>query len=842
MKYRILFISLFLFLNIPFLFGEVVSGTITDENGAPLPFASVYVKNSTTGVSANFEGKYFLELQAGNYLLIYSYTGFLSQEKEIHIKTKQNIIVNVTLLIDISAIDEVEIYADKIDKAKQIMKKVRENRKIYLNAFKSLECNIYFKSSYEKQYLTKDTLKDENKEIKSIYEYLKKDKLNLIEYIADIYYEKPNKYKENIIAYHNFSKQRAPGRSITISVGMENEEIIPVQNLLSNPYIYSVENLINTFNFYENAFNLPDLTSQPLKSPISTSYQFLYEYKYIESFIENGSKIFKISVSPKNTVDALFFGNIFIEDSTFALISVDLSVNEQALLRHENFRIIENFKKINQKVYLPKNMEITYTLKDGKRNILGETKIKYENYAINHELPKNIFSNQMQSYSDDAFDKDSVFWSNSRPIALKDEELEFIIKTDSIKKYYESNLFLDKQDSIFNQFHWYTPFIGWGQKNHYKGTEFMIGGIFEQIVPFGVGGYRHKLPLYFNKEFDNGMLLETKEMVDYGFNNKDFKGKIGAGLTYYPKKFVKTFIEIGNTFEMINNYASVEQTFSRSNYMNTKSVEIKQRMEIFNGLFAELSFLYSEQNPITDLKLSKWSEIVFGELNQPVEFERYIKSEIRLKLKYRIKQKYIIQKNQKIIIGKNYPEITFEYKKGIPDIFQSEAAYEYFEIGAEAEQKLAYFGVSRWLINAGIFSNKNNLRLPDYKYFRGSDVFLFSDPLKSFQLLEKTMNTNNSYFHANYIHHFNGFITNKIPLIKHLKISIAGGGGILGIPKQDFFHAELFAGIEKVIRIKKELFRLGIYGVTSDNSFSAADFTLKIGISPFYYYKEKWNY
>jgi len=842
MKFKLLLSLFIIILNLQFAVAAIVSGIITDETGNPLPFASVFVKNSTTGVSANYEGKYFLELKAGTYILKYSSIGYKEQEKQIQISNNQHIKINIMLEIDISAIDEVEIIADKIDRAKQIMKKVRDKRKDYINSVNNYKCEIYSKSSFEKEYKTKDTIKDKNSEIKSINEYYKKDKLNLVEYVAEIYYKKPNKYKENILAFHDFSEKKPPGRSITVSVNIDNGDITPERQSYKNPYIFDVENLSDAFNFYKNTIDLPQLCSQPIKSPISPGSNLTYKYEYVESFFENNTKIYKLNIKPVNNFDALFKGSIFIEDSTFALIAVDLSVNEKALLMHKNFRIIENYKRIERNIYLPSKLNIVYTIKHGKKNILGETSIKYQNYLVNTEIDAKLFSNEVKTYFDDAFDKDSAYWMKNRLFTLKPTESDFITKTDSIKKYYESNTFLDKQDSIFNRLYWYTPLAGWGRKNHYKGYEFLIGGIFEQIVPFGVGGYRHKLPLYVNKEFDNGMLLETKEMIDYGFKNKDVKGKFGIGLTYFPKKFVRTYINIGNTYELINNYASIEQTFSRSNYANTKSVEIKQRIEIFNGLYAELSLLYSNQNPITDLQLSKWSDWLFRDLNEPVEFEPYIKSEIGLKLKYRINQKYIIKANKKLIIGKDYPELTFEYKRGLPDIFGSEVNFEYFEIGAGAEHQLARFGSSRWKATAGLFTNKTNLRLPEYKYFRGSDLYFFSDPLKSFQLLGKTMNTNNSFIQANYIHHFNGTILNKIPLIKNLKISLAGGAGVLSIPEQDFYHFEMFAGIEKIIRIKKELFRLGLYAVTADNTLSSPNITFKIGISPFNSYTRKWSY
>lgn len=823
-------------------FSAIISGTIKDNLGNNIPFASVYVENSTIGVSANFEGKYFMELPSGKYTLLYSLIGFETLKKEISISKNQHIKIDVVLNANISQLDEVEIIADRIDMAKKIMQKVRKKRTEYLNNINNYECDIYVKSSFEKEYKTKDTILGEYSQIKDINEYLKKDKLNLIEYLAKAYFKKPNKYKEKIIAYHNFTEEKPIGKSITVSAGIESDNIAPSHHHKKNPYIFETNNLTQSFNFYKNILNLPELSNQPLKSPIAASSFLAYKYEYIESFYENNSKIFKIKVKPINNHDALFYGNIFIEDSTFALIAVDLEINEDALMMHKNFKIIENYSEIENKVYLPTKLNIIYTIKDGKKNILGETRIKYQGYIVNNEVDTKIFNNEIKTFEEDAFDKDSTFWEENRLLKLKENELKFITKTDSIKKYYASNEFLDKQDSIYNRINWWSPFVQIGYRNHYSGLEYGVGGLLQQVVPFGIGGYRHKLPFFINKEFKNGMLLETKEAIDYGFNNKDIKGSFGLGLTYFPKKFVRTFITIGNTYELINTHASIEQTFSRSNYVNTKSVKIKQRVEIFNGLFSELSLLYSNQLPIVDLHLSKWSKYVFRELNEPIDFEQYIKSEIKLRLKYVINQKYMIKEGKKIILGDNNPELFFEYRKGIPNLFGSEVNYDYVELGARAEHKLARFGSSRWQILAGTFFNKTNLRILEYKYFRGSDIIFFSDPIKSFQLLGKTLNTNSEFLQANYIHHFNGTILNKVPLIKYFKITLAGGAGTMSIPDQNFYHFEMFAGIERVIRIKKQLFRLGIYGVTADNTLSNPNITLKVGISPFDAYSKKWTY
>jgi hypothetical protein len=844
---RILFFLMFCSTTV---FGQYVQGNLTDDQGEPLPFASIYVKESMYGVSSDSKGHYFLELSPGDYTIVFSFIGYESQEQRIELLKRKPLTLDVTLKETSTNLMEVEIVANTKDRAKEIMKNVRDQRRFYLQQVATFQCNTYLKTSLEKELVKprkKDTIKatevkdDRSGDMKSFF---KKEKLNLIESFSETYYKEPGKYKEIVTAYHDYAELDAPpdGKGATIGLEWGEDDIAPVQYESDNAYLLYQDISNADFNFYKNLISYPNVSQKLLLSPIAANSALSYTYNLAGSFYEDGVKIYKLTVDPIFKSEALFAGTIYIEDSTWALRTVDLSINKAALLFCKEFRIIQNYAKIDSNQYLPVRRELTYTIKDGRYNILGNTRVDHSEYKVNVDFPQRFFNNEVKRFEVDAYDKDSSFWATNRPLTLKETELEFVAETDSMSRYYSSAEYYRKIDSSFNRIDFWAPLNGIGHRNRLKGTEWYISGLFEQVNPLGIGGYRHKLPGYFNKTFENDMLLETEGFVDYGFKNKDIKGKGGIGLTYVPKKFVRTFLRFGDYYDMINDYASVEQIFSRSNYVRTKMFSVAQRMEIVNGLFGELTFEYSDQQPIDNIELSRWSEILFDTLNTPLGFERYTKSELSLELKYRIKQKYIIKGNKKVIVGSDLPVITFKYRKGIPNLFNSEVNFDYIEIGASDELKLARLGSSQWRVQAGSFVNKKNLRLLEHKYFRGSDRFFFSDPLKSFQLLGPTLSTPNEYLQANYMHHFEGTLLNKVPIISKLKLAIAGGAGTLIIPDEDFAHFEMFAGVERIVRIKKQLFRFSVFAVTSDNSFESPDFTLKFGINFFNTFTNKWDY
>ena len=54
-----------------------IAGTITDEQGEPLPGVNVRIVDSNQGNATNVDGEYFvLNIKPGSYSLIVSYIGF----------------------------------------------------------------------------------------------------------------------------------------------------------------------------------------------------------------------------------------------------------------------------------------------------------------------------------------------------------------------------------------------------------------------------------------------------------------------------------------------------------------------------------------------------------------------------------------------------------------------------------------------------------------------------------------------------------------------------------------------------------------------------------------------
>ncbi len=90
--------------NAPPAMQTIISGTVTDADGAPLPGANVVEKGTTNGTQTDFDGNYTITV-ADDAVLVFSYIGFSTQEIPVSGQTT----INVQMTEDANKLDEVVI-------------------------------------------------------------------------------------------------------------------------------------------------------------------------------------------------------------------------------------------------------------------------------------------------------------------------------------------------------------------------------------------------------------------------------------------------------------------------------------------------------------------------------------------------------------------------------------------------------------------------------------------------------------------------------------------------------------------------------------------------------------
>lgn len=809
--------------------------------GESVPFANIFVKQIQSGTSADFEGKYYLGLPAkGEFDVIVTAVGFADFTYTLIIE-EEDAIKDFRLEPSNVELEEIVVKASKRDPAYAIIQKVIDNKKDYLASIKSFKTNVYVKAKEEIETKEKEGKKErkfkvevttegnengipedpfekaQNEAKKEQEEFLAS--LNLVEMEVVVNYEYPKKYREERTAYKLYGSKKG----------------------LFIPRFEETD-----FNFYRNMVQLEGIAETPLISPISRTSILSYKYKLIESKKENDILVHKIKVIPRKSGNSTCSGYIYINEGIWNINRLDFEFNKGSLKFFDEFRLKQNYEQITDGTWIPTRQEMIYATKQGRyKTFRGNTTLFYSDYQNNYEFPDKFFGSEVVVTTKDAYEKDSLYWNNSRPEPLTIEEVKLVQIRDSIDVYHDSPAYKDSMQALYNKI---KPievlWDGVGFRDYTKKREWYIGSIPAFLNFEVVGGWRVGPYVSWFRRWENGKILRAAVNPDIGLKNKDLQGDLDAWFRYNPHKLADISFTLERDFASINPYDAFLNQLSVFNYILHDAIEVRHRFEVVNGLYLYTDFSMSDRQSIADFN----SETFLNDIieNQPpaYDFDPYQAFITRVNLSYTPAQKFMTEPNRKIVLNSKYPTFSVEYKKGWNGVFGSDIDFDYLEFGIEQDVTFGVFGNSKYTIISGQFLQTKALEFIDLKRFRESDPVLYSDPLYSFQSLDTALTTTNLFLEAHHIHHFNGALINNIPLLKKTRIRTVIGGGFLYVKENNFRHEEVFLGLERVFKLgARRRLRLGFYGVLANSNISQkTDANWKVSIDVIDTWKRDWSF
>lgn len=801
--------------------GQEISGVV--KNDLPIPYVNIYVSETSNGTISNSKGEFVLQISNLKDTIVFYSLGFVTK-RVIAKEIKDNNIVILDL--DKQRLAPVNVLGEN-EKGKQIIKNVIKNRK-------KNDCmnNDFNSDLYVKSILSSETYKI-NTSKEKIRPMSMKEKFSKIEHSSS------RQWKETTIGIKDLSVHKKPKGFLNNSWVSNIRRRVVNSQTKSDLFFSDVSD--GEFNFYDAIILVPKVAQNPFISPTGKLGPYSYLYSHEGMFLEEGKMIHRIKVTPKRPKECVFEGTIQIEDSSWAIVAVNLSMNSSQLHRYNNFRIYQRFNHNRYKRLLDRQEFFYHYNQFPDMSFHGSVYCKFSNYKFPKE--KIPIGNLSRITLDSAEHKTEEFWINKRSIDLTDKEMNFIGAADSLKKIRQSLRYLQINDSLKNKFSfWEFIFEGTDHYNTPKGLKWRLDPLIKQSRFYGIGGYRHALGGTLIKEYSNKNELFIRGTANYGFKNQDFIGDGEIKYTYAPKKFAQFRVETGSKYEMLTYMQNLATLFSRGNFLKNEFIGLGHFFEVTNGFFFDVKIRFMYRSPITKLTLSEWSENIFNEDNQPIDFDEYKELNLKLMFSYTPFQKFAIQKRRKVILGSLWPNFKLGLEHGIPGIFDSEISYIKTLIGVDYDFKLALIGTSKFNLWHGKYINANNVGYPNFTFFRGTDNYFFSHPLYSFQLLGKTHTSLQSYLSFNYVHHFHGAIIKKLPVIKRTKLESVIGGGILLIDDDNFNHGEIYTGIEIPFRIMETKLKFGSYYALAVSNYSNLSNMFKFGLNIFNPFTNKWAF
>ncbi len=767
-----------------------ITGKISDTNGEVIPFASVLIKNTTKGASANVDGIYKLSLEKGSYTLVYKAIGFKPLEKSINVNADMT--VNQSLTPESYTLKDVVIKSNAEDPAFEIIRQAIKNRKKHLNEVSAYKADVYIKGMQKlvgapKKFFGRDVQKTLDLDTN------RKGIIYLSESQSMFSFMRPDKVKEEMVS------SKVSGNNNGFSFNKASDM---------------------TIDFYENLLlEGSGLSARSFVSPISDNAMFYYKYKLLGKTEENGVTINKIEVIPRRKNDPVFRGVIYIADDSWRIMGTNLYLTEDAGINFvDTLNIGQQFVKV-EKTYLPSTTKFEFNGKALGFKFEGYFVGIFSNYDIHPNFPEKYFTAEILKITKSVNKKDSLYWMNNRPIPLTDEERYDYKKKDSIALRKTTKHYLDSTERESNEFGLVKLFLtGYRLNKRYEKRSIYFDPIIRSIFYNTVEGFGAKYGVTYTQRLEDRKFYAIRPELRYGFSNHVFTGNISGSYYYDPLKRASIGASFGSDIADLNRYGSMTLLsnsintllFERnlSKFYRKEFVNINTTRELADGLQAAVAVDYAQTRTLqntSDYKLRDvkdreyTSNNPFTPLTETPLFPTHQSFSISASLTYTIGQKYVTRPDAKFYEESKYPRFNLNYRKGFKGILNSDVDYDFLGLEIYQEHvRLGLVGYSSIVVGAGKFLNNNVVYYPDSKHFRGNNSTIFPSNLRKFRYLDfYQYSTDREYVEAHFEHNFAGFIVNKIPLLRKLKLEEIVGINYLTEPGKKNYK-EFYFGIQRL--------------------------------------------
>jgi hypothetical protein len=780
-------------------FAQKITGTVKDEKGQLLPYASVFIKGTTIGTTANENGRFILPVEKGNYTLVCQYISFSRQEKTVQV-SGDNVEVNFVLPLQKTQQQVAVVKGGGEDPAYAIIRKAIAKRSTYNNEVNAFICDAYIKSNGKLLDAPKKMFgqKVETDEVKDT---TGRKLMFLTESVTRVYYKKPE-FKLEVLSGRNSSSQSGFGLNFPTFI-----------------------------NFYDNNVSLGDqLNPRGFISPVSENAIHYYKFKYLGFFTEDGKDINQIRVTARRGNEPTFSGIINIMDDSWRIHSLDLSLGKQSGVEILDSIAIRQFFVPVDNVYRLKDNIIFARFRQFGFNVHFNLVNIYQNYNLKPEFPPKYFGKMLMKY-DTAFNKkDSAYWAQTRPMPLDTIEIRDYKEKDSIRIAQRSDTAGQRKrwDSLRRKYNKVTvkkilwsgyqygfavpkkrSFVNFGMEPLLKSIQYntVEGLVLQAHLKWTLTNRKNKEVWRFNPHLRYGISnTRLNGWIDIAREKSDSTSR---GWYFSGGKQVFQF----NRDEPISPlYNAIYTLTRRQNYMKIYEAytgDIAYRHNNLLGLKYTIGTRYEDRMPLentTDFSFRKTDKETFTP-NYPTEiltqqFQRHQALQLYGSISYQPGVKYIQMPRQRVPLGSKYPVFTLDYAQGLKNLLGSDVSFAKWRLSMSDTKNFKLRGSLSYRLGVGGFLNRDAVPVQDLQHFNGNQLLLAAPYLNSFQIAPYYANSTDAKLYAigHAEHHFNGFLTNKIPLFNRLKWNLVAGSNAFYVNK-DNNYVEAFMGLENIFKV-----------------------------------------
>jgi hypothetical protein len=738
-----------------------VSGIVVDNSNEPIPYANIVFKGSQVGVVSNEDGRFYIESPQTYAALIVSFVGF--PDKEVKLSKLVNYDFKI-VLTEGNALKEVKIFAGKTSKknnpALDILRKIWERRrKNGLKMFKQYQYEKYEKVEFDMNTIDSAFMKSKIfKGMEFVFKNIDTSSVTgktylpifINESLSDFYGDNEAKKTKEILKANKNS-------------GLGNGDGV-------NMFI---KDLYNDFDIYDNYLNFFD---KSFTSPLSRTGIDVYNYVLTDTAFIDNKWCYNIVFYPRRKNELTFKGDFWVNDSTFAIKTINMAVTKSANINWvKDIYIEQEFEVLNDSVFLPTRdymmSDFALRKKEESKGVYGKRTTLYRNFKFDEKKPEKFYKEEVNFIDNEVYAKTDEYWEENRFEKLNKDEVAIYKMIDTLKTVKRFKQMYNLV-SILG-----SGFIQWGN--------FDYGPIFSTLGFNEVEGWR--LRAGGRTYFGPNDTWRLQGYTAYGFDDNKFKyGASGKWMIDKKNRIIlsggnrRDVEQIGASLTTTNDvlgrsYASsgLFTTGANGKLTNINLSTLAAEIEPVKNLTFQLGFSYRTLESASDtFSLNYHTDDTFTSTASEVK-----QSELNLQVEYTPKRKTIGYGVERREVDSPYSRFFINYSQGFKGFIDSDFDYQKIQLYYKQPIIIGALGRSNFTMELGKTFGQIPLGL--MSVVPGNQTyFIIQNTFSNLNFYEFVAD---EYATFQWEHNFNGKIFARIPGLRKLNLrEIVGVRGVYG--------------------------------------------------------------
>jgi hypothetical protein len=734
----------------------IIRGTLKDaQTQEPLIGVSVYFPDTSIGTVTDVQGQFALRANQHFSQVRFSYVGYKTITKSIAPGQVQEI--NLTLENDSQQLTEVLIkgkrrYRNKDNPAVDLIREVIAHKA-------GNQINSYQFAQYEQYEKLRFSLTNTPEKLRKNFLLRKFPYL-----IADL--DTTTIKGKALLPFYlqeTFSRQyyrKNPDKKKTIITA---EKKVDFGEYIDSKGMQAYFNhLYQDIDIYQN--NIPIVTNQFL-SPIADAAPTFYRFYITDTVTTATGKLIQLTFEPRNQTDFLFEGNLYVtQDGNYAVQKAGLRVSKSVNINWVRaLRIHLDFAPdATGKYHLSKSemrADLGFTEK-GNVGMYGSRLVAYKNYFFNKSQSAEFYEGLPVTTADSAGQPDEPFLRVNRPDTLTAREAATYTNIETLKN----------SDSFKRTADWATLLIAGYKK---AGPKIEIGPVatFYSFNP--VEGFRLRFGGRTTPNFNRKINFDT--YAAYGFKDEKWKYYLGATYSLTDKTIYEFPVRsVRVSYQQDTKIPGQElQLIQESNVFLSFKRGINDKY-LYNKTFT-LEYLHEFESHFSyRVGLKRWQQAPAGSLafervvtadNQSPQLAHVTTAEVSAELRWAPKEKFFQGKIYRTSFIGRYPVFTLRGIAGVKGLFDGQYNYQLLTLNVFKRFSLSQLGYTDVVTEGGYLFGQ--VPFPLLSIHRANQTYSYQ--LQSYNLMNFLEFASDQYASLMLDHCFNGFIFNKIPIIKQTK-------------------------------------------------------------------------